>query len=225
MESHMNSSVSHRPGFRRWIDSFAIFASMLVATTAGATIIGGAVSSGGGATFVKLTVPLTNPFGASNSVGNDNYQSPNLFGFDESQNTTLTSALTPDVGSALASGTVVASHYVFFDPTSGRVTGTVDFDSDILAILTSATTEAATDYLAQTGVTYLSLALRGLEAGDSVSISGARQITFNATASTPGDYVRVLTKFSPGAVPEPGGIALVAAAMAGLALTKRRQKA
>jgi hypothetical protein len=169
--------------------------------------------------------PLVNPFGTPNSVGNDTFQSANLFGFDESQNTTLTAALTPDLGSALASGTVVASHYIFFDPTSGSVQGTVDFDSDVLAVLTSAATESATDYLAKTGVTYLSLALRGLEAGDSVSISGARQISFSATAATPGDYLRVLTRFSPGAVPEPGGMALVAAALARLALTTRRRKA
>jgi len=36
----------------------------------------------------------------------------------------------------------------------------------------------------------------GLEPGDAVTISGARQLLFDTTASTPGGYVRVLTVFS-----------------------------
>jgi hypothetical protein len=48
------------------------------------------------------------------------------------------------------------------------------------------------------GVNYLNPANRGLEAGDSVTISGPDQILFDTVASSPGDYVRVLTAFSPG---------------------------
>ena len=69
----------------------------LASAPAGATIVGGSVVSGGpGAVFVKLTVPLSNPFGAPNSVGNDTFQSPNLFGFDESQNIVLAAPLVVD---------------------------------------------------------------------------------------------------------------------------------
>jgi hypothetical protein len=189
-----------------------------------ATIISGAVTGGtaltAGGVFEKLTPPLSNPFGPPNSVGNDNFQSPDLFGFDENQNILITATLTPDVGSPILAGSTVASHYIFFDPGPvERVIGTVTFDSDILAIFTSTSTLASTDFLADTGVNYLNPTLRGLEAGDSVTIIGPQEISFNTSASSPGDYVRVLTAFSPAAaVPEPGAIALLGNGLGVLAL-------
>jgi PEP-CTERM motif len=213
--------------------TFAILISALavalIAPSASATIIGGTVTGGtastAGGVFVKLTVPLSNLFGPPNSVGNDSFQSPNLYGFDEDQNILLAAPLAVDVGSSpIPAGTYVASHYIFFDPgPSQSIVGTVDFDSDVLAIITSTGLLAASDFLANTGVNYLNPGLRGLEAGDSVTISGTRQILFDTVASTPGDYVRVLTAFSPGAVPEPGTLALLGIAMAGLAAGRRRK--
>jgi hypothetical protein len=199
-----------------------IFAVSVPAT---ATIIGGSVTGGtaktAGGIFVKLTVPLSNLFGPPNSVGNDTFQSPNLFGFDEDQNILLGAPLTVDVGaSPIPAGAIVASHYIFFDPgPSQHVIGTVDFDSDVLAIITSTGTLAASDFLAHTGVNYLNPGARGLEPGDSVTISGPRQILFDTFASSPGDYVRVLTTFSPGgqAVPEPRGAALLGGGLVVLA--------
>jgi len=143
---------------------------------ASATIIGGSVTEGtalaAGGTFAKLTVPLANPFGPPNSVGSDTFQSPNLFGFDEDQNIVLTVPLVVDVGSSpLPIGTIVASHYVFFHPgPSQTIIGTVDFDADLIAIITFTTNLANSDFLANTGVNYLSPGLRGLEPGDSVTI-------------------------------------------------------
>jgi hypothetical protein len=194
-----------------------------MATITGGDVTGGTAQTAGG-TFVKLTVPLANPFGPPNSVGNDTFQSPNLYGFDEDQNILLAAPLVVNVGSSpIPAGSIVASHYVFFDPgPSQHVIGTVDFDADVLGIITSTGTLAASDFLANTGVNYLNPGLRGLEAGDSVTISGPRQILFDTVASSPGDYVRVLTAFSPAAVvPEPARAAMLAAGLAALALLRR----
>jgi hypothetical protein len=201
--------------------------SLALATPAAATIIGGTINSGGpGAQFFKLAVPFTesNP---DNTVGNDTFQTVHLYGFDEDQNIVLTAPLTVDTVPAgplvLPTGTTVASHYIFFDPTSGSIDGTVDFDANIVAIISSTGLLSASDFLANTGVTYLNPGLRGLEAGDSVTISGLRQIRFDTTAGTPGDYVRVLTEFSPGAVPEPGTASLLCVgALSWLLLSRRR---
>ena len=204
---------------------------LTVSVPATATIISGNVTGGtaqtAGGTFVKLTIPLSNLFGPPNSVGNDNFQSPNLFGFDEDQNILLASPLTVDVGtSPIAAGTTVASHYIFFDPgPSQHIIGTVNFDSDILAIITSTGTLADSDFLARTGVNYLNPAARGLEPGDSVTISGSRQILFDTFASSPGDYVRVLTAFSPAAgVPEPGSVGLLGSGLGLLLMMVGRKR-
>jgi hypothetical protein len=58
-----------------------LFAAPAAATIIGGSVTGGTASTAGGV-FVKLTSPLGNVFGAPDSVGNDNFQSANLFGFD-----------------------------------------------------------------------------------------------------------------------------------------------
>lgn len=186
-----------------------------------ATIIGGGTTGTGSFFDLSLSPPA--------SVGNDNFQNPNLYGFNEDQNVAVgAGGLTANQGLLLlAQGTIVASHYIFFDP-SGLTTqvGHVLFDADILSIFTSQTTLDASDYLANTGVTYLSTNLRGLESGDSATINGtnAKQLDVNWRAGTPGDYIRVLTKKSPGAVPDNGTTALLLSlGLGALALVRRRK--
>jgi hypothetical protein len=108
------------------------------------------------------------------------------------------------------------------------IIGTVDFNSDVLALITSTTNLANSDFLANTGVNYLNPGARGLEGGqDSVTISGPRQILFNVVASSPGDYIRVLTAFSPPdevVIPEPGSTALLGLGLSGLAVLSLRRK-
>ena len=213
-----------------WSSAVAALLAFALSTPVTATIISGTVTGGtalaAGGTFVKLTPPLTNLFGPPNSVGDDNFQSPDLYGFDEDQNILLVAPLVVDVGSSpIPAGTIVASHYIFFDPgPSQHLIGTVDFDSDVLAIITSTGALAASDFLANTGVNYLNPANRGLEAGDSVTISGPKQILFDTVASSPGDFVRVLTMYSPAAVPEPGTAGLLGCGLAALAVLLCRRK-
>jgi hypothetical protein len=218
---------------KNWVRMALLGLVVLMATgqKASATILTGSVTGGtaftNGGTFIKLSVPLGNPFGPPNSVGNNTFQNNNLYGFDESQNVTVTgSPLLVDVGaSPIAVGTTVASHYIFFDPGQSRsIVGTVDFDSEVLAIITSTTNLLNSDYLANTGVNYLNPTARGLEPGDSVTISGLKQIRFATTASTPGDYVRVLTKFSPAAVPVPEPSTMMAAGVGVVLLAASRRR-
>jgi hypothetical protein len=207
-----------------------LLGALAVSGTAGATIIGGSVDVGSGS-FIKL-VPGFTESDPDNTVGQDTFQNTNLYGFDEDQNVQVVgSALSVDylvttgTAGSLPVGTVVASHYIFFDPAgTASQEGTVDFDSDILAIISSTGNLGASDYLANTGVTYQNPGLRGLEVGDSVTVSGAQQISVDWTASTPGDYVRVLTVFSPAAAaaPLPASAALALLGLCLLSVARRR---
>ena len=162
------------------------------------------------------------------SVGNNNQQSPNLFGFNEDQNINITSTISVNTGTDPVNGDVVASHYIFFDPAQlTSVVGWVDFDANIFGIITQTAELAASDFLANSGVTYLNPGLRGLEAGDFASIDGtfANRVNINFTAGSPGDYIRVLTMRSPRAdVPEPSMIGLLGLGLFSFfGLRRRRQ--
>jgi hypothetical protein len=174
-------------------------------------VTGGNAQAAGGV-FVHLAVPFDSSH-PGNTVGQDTFQNDNLYAFDEAQAVFLAENLPVDIlakglgraGDApkLSAGLTVASHYVFFDPEIGEdQTGTVTFDSDVLAIIVSTRHLEDSDKLFEAPVTYASPDLRGLENGDVVSIVGPRTIEVAWGASTPGDYIRVLTS-TPDAGPAP----------------------
>ena len=172
-----------------------------------AIVVGGAITGGtaftqGGA-FVTLGVPFVAPITGDASVGNNTFQTPNVYAFNEDQNILISSTIQVNIGNNPMAGQTVASHYVFFDPRNiTRAIGYVDFDAPIYGIATETPDLLASDFLANSGVTYLNPGARGLEGNDSVSIDSANpyRMLFDFTASTPGDYVRVFTQESPGAV-------------------------
>jgi len=179
-----------------------VLAALLVAIApvpALATVTGGAIlQQRGDGAFVKLDTD------ESFAVGNDTFDDDNLYAFDEDQNIVLEEAIRVDIGGedgAIAAGTVVASHYVFFDSLAGVHIGYVDFDAAILGIAAMEDTMAATDFLADTSVEYVSQELRGLERGDRVWIDreDPHRLWVYWAGSSPGDYIRVFTAQSAGA--------------------------
>ncbi len=194
---------------------FAVLIMFAMSSYADATIISGAVTGGtaykNGGEFEKLFPTIGN-------VGRNNHQSNNLFGFDEMQNVTLDSILKVNIGSNIAKGTVISSHYVFFDPRRSKtVKGYVEFDNDILGIITGRGKLMKSDYLGELSANYKNPRLRGLERIDHVEINelNLRRIDIDFfRASSPGDYIRVITESAP--VPEPGTLILLGFGMVGM---------
>lgn len=175
--------------------------SALVASPGLATVLDGGIErqSGNGA-FVILD-PST-----GFDVGADTFDDDNLYAFDEDQNITLAEPIRVDIGGdqngMIPQGTVVASHYVFFDSIDSAHHGYVYFDAPILGIAAFEPTMAATDFLANTSVNYISMELRGLETGDHVWIdeTDPHRLWVYWAGSSPGDYIRVFTKKSEAAL-------------------------
>lgn len=139
------------------------------------------------------------------SVGSDNFNTDNLYAFNEDQNILLVEPIRVDLGGSngvISQGQIIASHYVFFDSISGVQHGYVDFDAPILGVAAFQDTMAATDFLANNGVNYISPELRGLEQGDQIWVdpSNPYRLWVFWAGSSPGDYVRVFTEKSLGAI-------------------------
>lgn len=165
-----------------------------------ATVINGEVVRQNGNGTFKILDTAT-PF----SVGHDNFNTDHLYAFDEDQNILLKEPIRVDIGGQngmIAQGKMVASHYVFFDSVSGIHEGYVDFDAPILGIAALPRTLDATDFLANTSVNYISTDLRGLEYGDYVwvDLENPFRLWVFWAGSSPGDYIRVFTERSPGAM-------------------------
>jgi len=238
-----------------------LFTLILFTSSAHAIVMNGAVTdiAGTGAgrdaydqqgVFTELTLPFNPPNGSQNTVGEDTFQTPNLYAFNEGQNILLNQAYSVDIGTALVSGNTISSHYVFFDPNNSTdQQGWVDFDADIIAVITSTTNLDASDSFLNNNVNYLNPAARGLERGDIVSIgdglgSNLNRLYVDWKASSPGDFVRVITGFSQGGqdpcstnpagvggcpasggnggtVPEPAPFSLLFAGMISIAIARR----
>lgn len=173
---------------------------MVAGLPAGAVTLDGAIlRQAGNGSFVKLET--AQPF----DVGRDNFNTDHLYAFDEDQNITLDAPVRVDIGGvdgAIAAGTVVASHYVFFDSLDGIHHGYVYFDAPILGVAAMPDTLDASDFLANTQVNYISTELRGLENGDYVWIDehDPHRLWVYWAGSSPGDYIRVFTETSPNAL-------------------------
>jgi hypothetical protein len=212
-------------------------AASLAVPTADATISSILDCTGANACTVTTTPP--NPITPDPNDGV-------LLGWNEVQNLTLTAPLrvdrvfdpsAPFISDAgggdyfIAAGTVVASHYFQWDPglgSSNTVGATLVLDSQVFALITSDSNLFASDeFLGLAGLDYADFTARGLEAGDVADFNGPN-VDISWTATSPGDWTRLITAFSPGggdtgsSVPEPGTLALFGLGLAGLGLSRRR---
>ncbi|MEM9211661.1 MAG: hypothetical protein AAGA63_09240 [Pseudomonadota bacterium] len=178
---------------------FVILGVWAAGPSAAIVIGGGIVNQSGEGTFVILDP------NEITAVGQDNFNTDHLYAFNEDQNIALPDHIRVDIGGFLGmipKGTVVASHYVFFDSIRSVQAGFVEFDAPVLGIAAQQDTMGATDFLANTDVTYVGTELRGLEEGDEVWIDpeNPNRIWVSWAGSSPGDYIRVFTKKSEGAL-------------------------
>lgn len=176
----------------------AAVAILFTTIEAQALVLGGGIrDQTGDGTFIILD-PATRF-----AVGADTFDTDHLYAFNEDQNITLDRPIRVDIGGedgVIGEGQTVASHYVFFDSIAGVQVGYVDFDAVIIGVAATQWTMGATDFLANTEVTYLNPDLRGLEPGDYVWIDpdDPFRLWVYWAGSSPGDYIRVFTARSPG---------------------------
>ena len=195
----------------------ALFA--LAMNPASAAVVDGMVQQGSGS-FVELDAA------AGFTVGKNDFDTKALYAFNETQKFKLTADLNLDSG-MIKAGTVVSSHYVFFDPKRyTRQIGYVDFDGDILGIASSFDTLLATDVFGSDDVTYRSVSLRGLESPDTVAVDDtfSNRLNVDWKAGSPGDYVRVFTLAQVAVVPLPASGMLLLGGLAGAAGLRRLSK-
>ncbi len=154
----------------------------------------------------------------------------NVFGFNERQNVSLGAAQATRPQAFLfatgANGVVpqvrVSSHAFVFFPTAGRsATGTISFNQNVIAIQRgSGQINAARSNQLETGLTDFTN-LGGLEAGDIITRTGAKTISFNLQASATGqDVFRVIT-----AVPEASTWAMMLTGFGLVGVGARRRRA
>ncbi len=168
-----------------------------------------------------------------------------LLAWDEVQNFTLTADLRVDrvfdetadfvmpVGTdfLIKAGTVVSSHYLQYD--GPRFQATVTLDSEIFAFITADQNLFDSDaQLGLLGLDYNDFTFRGLEAGDTTTFDG-NSTAINWATSSPGDWTRLITAFSPGGeddmdnvseVPLPATLPLLVTALVAAAGAARRPR-
>ncbi|MCV3272564.1 VPLPA-CTERM sorting domain-containing protein [Roseobacter sinensis] len=199
----------------------AAFAAVTAAESVRAAVVDGLVTSGRG-----VFEQIVDPTGLM--VGDNNQQSRNLFAFDERQGLELQSDLQLDVGGTVSSGTVVSSHYVFFDPVNSNQEGYVDFDAPIIGLITSTANLLGSDFLGLGSVSYLNPNNRGLEGNDDVGIdpSNGSRVLVDWLAASPGDYIRVITSsdLSVTPIPVPASAAMLLSGLGVMVLARRRRR-
>jgi hypothetical protein len=137
------------------------------------------------------------------------------------QATIMSDGLTTGAGAGSVGGAaVVARHDSSFDQAASATRqGVLEFDADGL----SAKLPPGGDLLFDSGVIYRNAALRGLRAGEDVTITGLRRIEPSWPAS-PDQTVRVPLERLPASAAGPTTVALLGLGLAALGLRQRHSR-
>ncbi len=148
--------------------------------------ITGADALANGGQVTQLCAPI-------GPVGADNFNSFDLFVFEEQQAVELAAPLVVDDTTTLAAGESVSSYYVVWDPAGvARVQATLTFPDTIIGVISDSALLQQSVFMGDASAEYLSPGLLGLEPGDdSFAVDGAT-LTIDWIAQSPGDTVRVL---------------------------------
>jgi hypothetical protein len=172
------------------------------------------------------------------ALGKNPFQEKKFFAFYEAQDTVLNRDVKV-VGGVVKSGELISSHYVLYDPRGiQRDTITITFDTEILGVITKNKQLKKSDFLGKTGISYQRFRKRGREFRDHFTISAdGKSITFKNRASSPGDYMRIITRgheeippppppppIDPPPVPEPGAALLFGLGAALVTRATRRRR-
>lgn len=208
----------------------ALAASLLVAphfgAAASASVVSGVVT--GGSVNGAGTVIILDPTKTSFAVGNNNFDTKNLYVFNEVQQFKLLSDLVPNVGGVIKAGSYISSHLVVFDPlVTESVKATLLFDNAVLGIARNDTMLKATNFLGAPTVTYNTPTYFGLEPGlDYLTLGqpNANSVRIDRlSAGLQSDIFRVFTaSTAPAGVPEPGSWIMMILGLGGVGVAMRR---
>ena len=114
--------------------------------------------------------------------------------------------------------------YIFFDPRGpDSVIATLSFESAITGVFsTKAELDGSNATYGNSGITYGTSTLIGLEDRDTYSVVG-NKLMIDWHAIDPGDHIRVFTAPVTPPIPEPQTLALLVAGLSALAFVQRRR--
>ncbi|MFK8029890.1 MAG: thrombospondin type 3 repeat-containing protein [Gammaproteobacteria bacterium] len=155
----------------------------------GTETLTGVITGGQALTFGGEFRQICAPIGP---VGDNNFDSYNLYAFEEQQSVELVNDLFITDTTVISAGEFVSSFYIIWDPVpSNRVLATITFPDTIIGVISQQAELEASAFLGDASATYLNPSLLGLESGDTFVVND-NELSIDFSAGSPGDSIRVI---------------------------------